>query len=79
MDPDLVETALAHSADTNYLVRQSMNTGYQILSLLTPPIYTALVLARRGRAAWSLNRTLRATWVGGIGGAQISSSTSMGG
>lgn len=69
MDSDLVETALAHSADTNYLVRLSMNTGYQIFSLLTPPIYTAFVLARKGRASWSLNRTLRATWVVGIGGA----------
>ncbi|TEB36009.1 hypothetical protein FA13DRAFT_1787463 [Coprinellus micaceus] len=69
MDPELIETALAHSADTNYLVRLSMNTGYQIMSLLTPPVYTAFVLARRGRSAWSLNRTLRATWVGGLGGA----------
>ena len=54
--------------DTEYLVRQAMTTGYQWSSLLVPPIYIAYVLARRGRAALSNNRVLRATWVGGLGG-----------
>lgn len=57
-----------HDADTNFLVRQSMSTGYQVFSILTPPLYTIFVLMRRGRGAWSLNRFLRATWVGGLTG-----------
>ncbi len=57
-----------HDADTNYLVRQSMQTGLQIFSLLTPPLYTAFVLMRRGKGAWSLNKLFRATWVGGLTG-----------
>ncbi|EAU88386.2 hypothetical protein CC1G_05152 [Coprinopsis cinerea okayama7 len=68
MATEVSERALAHEADTEFLVRKSMNTGYQVLSLLTPPAYTAFVIARRGRSAWSLNRTLRATWVGGLTG-----------
>ncbi|KAF8797844.1 hypothetical protein BYT27DRAFT_7218652 [Phlegmacium glaucopus] len=54
--------------DTEYLVRQAMTTGYQWSSLLVPPVYIAYVLARRGQAALSTNRVLRATWVGGLGG-----------
>jgi hypothetical protein len=54
--------------DTEYLVRQAMTTGYQWSSLLVPPVYVAYVLARRGRTALSINRVLRATWVGGLGG-----------
>ena len=51
-----------------YLVRQAMTTGYQWSSLLVPPVYIAYVLARRGRATLSINRVLRATWVGGLSG-----------
>ncbi|TFK42779.1 hypothetical protein BDQ12DRAFT_676790 [Crucibulum laeve] len=58
----------AHAADTDYLVRQAMTTGYQLGSLLTPPAYLAFILARRGRGSFSLNRLLRATWIGGLGG-----------
>jgi len=54
--------------DTEYLVRQAMTTGYQLSSLLVPPVYIAYVLARRGRTAFSINRVLRATWVGGLSG-----------
>ena len=46
-----------------------MKTGYQVFSILTPSIYTAFILLKRGRGAWSLNRFLRATWVGGLAGA----------
>jgi len=56
------------SADVEYLVRRSMTKGYQLFSLLTPPLYTAFVLARRSRSQFSLNRLLRATWVGGFAG-----------
>ncbi|TFK25067.1 hypothetical protein FA15DRAFT_591346 [Coprinopsis marcescibilis] len=66
--PDVTEQALAHAADTEFLVRKSMNTGYQVATLLAPPVYTAFIIARRGRSSWSLNRTLRATWVGGFAG-----------
>ena len=54
--------------DTEHLVRQAMATGYQWSSLLIPPVYVAYVLARRGRVALSINRVLRATWVGGLSG-----------
>jgi len=57
-----------HAADTEYLVRKAAGTGYQFASLLIPPVYTALILARRGRGTLSVNRLLRATWVGGLGG-----------
>lgn len=59
------------SADVEYLVRRSMTKGYQLFSLLTPPIYTAFVLTRRGRSHFTLNRLLRATWLGGAAGAWI--------
>lgn len=62
----------AHAADTEYLVRRSMTKGYQLLSLLTPPIYTAIILGRHGRGAFFINRLLRATWVGGAVGAYCS-------
>ncbi|KAJ3857936.1 hypothetical protein EV368DRAFT_77344 [Lentinula lateritia] len=58
-----------HSADTEYLVRKGSNTGYRILSILTPPAYTVYVLARHGRPSFSLNGLLRSTWIGGIAGA----------
>jgi len=67
-----MQTSSAHAADTNYLVRQAMNTGYQWSSLFAPPAYIAFIIARKGRGNLSLNRFLRATWVGGITGATIS-------
>lgn len=62
-------TPTTQDADANFLIRQAMGTGYQILSVLTPPLYTTFILMKRGRGAWSLNRLLRATWVGGLTGA----------
>lgn len=60
--------------DREYLVRRSMLKGYQFGSLIAPPLYTALVLARRrgGALPWSLNRMLRATWIGGVAGKPFS-------
>ncbi len=63
-----MQTTSAHVADTGYLVRQTSNAGYQWASLLAPPAYIAYVTARRGRGALSLNKVLRATWVGGLSG-----------
>lgn len=60
--------SVAHQVDTEYLVRKSMNTGYQWFSVIVPPAYIAYVAARRGRGYISINRILRATWVGGLGG-----------
>lgn len=56
------------SADVEYMVRRGMTKGYQLASVLTPPLYTAFVLTRRGRAQFSINRLLRATWLGGAAG-----------
>jgi hypothetical protein len=58
------------SADVESLIRRSMTKGHQLFSLLTPPLYTAFVLARRGRSQFSLNRLLRATWIGGFAGTE---------
>ncbi|KAF8522100.1 hypothetical protein BU17DRAFT_44979 [Hysterangium stoloniferum] len=62
------------AADKEFVIRHSMLKGYQAFSLLTPPLYTAVTLFRRGRQGFAINRMLRATWVGGgigtaIGGA----------
>jgi len=66
-----MEISSAHAVDTEYLVRGAMNSGYQWSSLLIPPAYITYVLARRGRGDLSLNRVLRATWIGGFAGAEI--------
>jgi len=58
----------ALGADVEYMVRRGMTKGYQLFSLLTPPIYTAFVLTRRGRSYFTVNRFLRATWIGGAAG-----------
>ncbi|KAE9407081.1 hypothetical protein BT96DRAFT_851076 [Gymnopus androsaceus JB14] len=58
-----------HSADTEYLVRKGSNYGYRIFSILSFPAYTAYILARRGRASFSLNGLLQSTWIGGFVGA----------
>jgi hypothetical protein len=78
------ESSTAHAVDTEFFVRRGMTkglslkllqtpyslrlTGYQYGSLLTVPLYTGFVLARRGRGAFTLSRLLRATWVGGAVG-----------
>jgi len=57
-------TPQAHAADIEFLVRRGMTKGYQILSLVTPPLYATFALSRYGRAQFSVNRLLRATWIG---------------
>lgn len=64
----ILNLSVAHSADMEYLVRQSMNTGYQWASALVPPAYIAYIISRRGKGDLSLNRVLRATWAGGLAG-----------
>ena len=70
MSSQLDETSArqARDADTEYLVRRSMTKGYQLFSVITPPAYTAYVLARRPKGFFSVNRLLRATWIGGVAG-----------
>ena len=51
--------------DTEFLIRHAMLKGYQAFSLFTPPLYTIITLYRRGRQGFSVNRLLRATWIGG--------------
>lgn len=59
------------SPDLAYMVREGAESGYRAFSILTPPAYLAFILYRRGRGAFSINRLLRATWVGGAGGAYV--------
>ncbi|PPQ64005.1 hypothetical protein CVT24_009379 [Panaeolus cyanescens] len=61
----------AHASDVQFLVRNSMNMGYQWASILVPPVYIALTVSRKGGSALSLNRSLRATWAGGLSGAAL--------
>jgi len=54
--------------DMEFVIRHSMTKGYQAFSILAPPVYTVITLARRGRGGFSINRMLRATWIsGGVG------------
>ncbi|OBZ75698.1 hypothetical protein A0H81_04554 [Grifola frondosa] len=55
----------AHAEDTEFFVRRGMTKGYQMMSLLTPPLYVTFALVRFGRSHLAVNRILRATWVGG--------------
>ena len=65
-----VNTQIARSADREYLIRRSMSKGYQYFSFIMPSFYTCVVLSRRrmGALPWSINRMLRATWIGGAVG-----------
>ncbi|KAI6043036.1 hypothetical protein EDC04DRAFT_824505 [Pisolithus marmoratus] len=65
---DAQNQSFARDADVEVLVRRSMTKGYELFSLLTPPAYMALVLARKGRGHLTANRFLRATWIGGATG-----------
>ena len=65
------ELAAARAADTEFLVRRSMTKGYQLLSILTPPLYTSFTLFRLGIGHITVNRLLRATWLGGAVGVSI--------
>ena len=68
MSSEDVELYHARIADTEYLVRRSMTKGYQLFSILTPPIYAGFSLFRKGRGHLTVNRLLRATWLGGAAG-----------
>ena len=70
-DLAVATTPEAHSADVEYFVRRGMTKGYQLLSLLTPPVYAVFAVTRYGRSHLSVNRILRATWMGGSLGAPI--------
>lgn len=71
MDLGIVEAA--HAADSEYILRQYSTRGYQTLSFVAPIAYTGYALARR--RPWSIEQTLRATWLGGIGGAVAGAGT----
>lgn len=58
-------TPQAHDADIEFFVRRGMTKGYQLLSLLTPPLYAVFAVTRYGRSHLNVNRLLRATWMGG--------------
>ncbi|KAI0747876.1 hypothetical protein C8Q80DRAFT_1168886 [Daedaleopsis nitida] len=58
-------TTQAHDADIEFFVRRGMTKGYQLLSFLTPPVYAVFAMTRYGRSHLSVNRILRATWIGG--------------
>ncbi|KAI0256508.1 hypothetical protein BJV78DRAFT_1117246 [Lactifluus subvellereus] len=63
-----IDSEHARLADTEYLVRRSMTKGYQLFSIITPPIYAGFGLFRKGRGYLTVNRLLRATWLGGAAG-----------
>jgi hypothetical protein len=72
----LFDAAQTHAADTEFFVRRGMTKGYQILSLLAPPVYVAFAISRHGRSHLNVNRVLRATWLGGSVGEYSSVSIS---
>jgi len=55
------------AADFEAVFRADIQRGYQVASLIAPPAYIITSLLRR--RGLSVNRVLRATWVGGAGGA----------
>lgn len=66
---NLFDVTAAHAADTEFFVRRGMTKGYELVSLLAPPAYAAFAISRYGRSHVTVNRLLRATWVGGSVGA----------
>lgn len=75
--PTIMPEALAGQDDAatavykEYFIRHTMSKGYQLFSLLTPPIYCFASARRYGRAHLTINRVLRATWVGGATGESL--------
>ena len=69
-------TPQAHNADIEYFVRRGMTKGYQLMSVVTPIVYTVFATTRYGRAHLNVNRLLRATWMGGSLGESSCSSSS---
>lgn len=72
---DIFDVTAAHAADTEFFVRRGMTKGYEIMSLLVPPAYAAFAISRYGRSQVTVNRLLRATWVGGSVGARLTYSS----
>ncbi|CAE6341126.1 unnamed protein product [Rhizoctonia solani] len=70
---DLGIVQAAHAADSEYILRQYSTRGYQTLSFVAPIAYTGYALVRR--RPWSIQQTLRATWIGGLGGAVAGAGT----
>jgi hypothetical protein len=68
MSSENIDLENARIADTQYLVRRSMTKGYHLFSILTPPIYIGFNLFRKRSSHISVNRLLRATWLGGVAG-----------
>jgi hypothetical protein len=68
MSSENIDLEHARIADTQYLVRRSMTKSYQLFSVLTPPIYVGFSIFRKGRGHFTVNRLLRATWLGGAAG-----------
>ncbi|KAN0124041.1 hypothetical protein V8E52_002531 [Russula decolorans] len=68
MSSESVDLENARIADTQYLVRRSMTKGYQLFSILTPPIYIGFNLFRKRSNHITVNRLLRATWLSGVAG-----------
>ncbi|KAI0282162.1 hypothetical protein BGY98DRAFT_912782 [Russula aff. rugulosa BPL654] len=68
MSSENIDLENARIADTQYLVRRSMTKGYLLFSILTPPIYIGFNLFRKRSSHISVNRLLRATWLGGVAG-----------
>lgn len=68
MSSEIIELENARIADTQYLVRRSMTKGYQLFSILTPPIYIGFNIFRKRNSHITVNRLLRATWLGGVVG-----------
>ena len=67
-ESETIDLENARIADTQYLVRRSMTKGYQLFSIVTPPVYIGFSLFRKGRSHITVNRLLRATWLGGVTG-----------
>ncbi len=57
---------LAAMSDKEYLFRKSIHNGYIYASLAAPPLYSAFLFANKN--PWTVNKTLRATWIGGVAG-----------
>jgi hypothetical protein len=68
MSSENIDLENARTADTQYLVRRSMTKGYQLFSILTPPIYIGFNLFRKRSSHITVNRLLRATWLSGVAG-----------
>jgi len=68
MSSENIDLQNARIADTEYLVRRSMTKGYQLFSILTPPIYIGFNIFRKRSSHITVNRLLRATWLSGVAG-----------